>query len=341
MLKLIRYTLEPRVIAYPELSSLILCLLLAVGLAALCFGGDWLARGAGSLALLWKISPVVVGLTIVSIATSMPEMITAIIAAAKGNSGLAVGNIIGSNLGNIGLILGIAALITPIRIQWRLIRQEVPLLLLITLLFSLLCLIGYTYTGALGRIEGILLLAGAVAYLVFLTVQARGTKRAIEEEYEDELANPIQNIWICLGLVLIAGVALWIGAELLVNSSVVLARRMDISDELIGLTIVAIGTSLPELAASVAAALRKQSDIIAGNIVGSNVFNMLLVGGGVAAVYPVQLEGKLFLLEYPAMILLTLLLWVLFFTQRKVSRMEGGLLLVLYGLILTLATINQ
>ncbi|MEM8549388.1 MAG: calcium/sodium antiporter [Verrucomicrobiota bacterium] len=328
-------------IAYPELSSLILCLLLAVGLAALCFGGDWLARGAASLALLWKISPVVVGLTIVSIATSMPEMITAIIAAAQGNSGLAVGNIIGSNLGNIGLILGIAALITPIRIQWRLIRQEVPILVLITLLFTLLCLIGYTLSGVLGRIEGVLLLAGAVAYLVFLTLQSRGNQGAVVEEYEDELANPIQNIWACLGLIILAGAALWAGAELLVNSSVVLARRMEISDELIGLTIVAIGTSLPELAASVAAALRKQTDIIAGNIVGSNVFNMLLVGGGVATVYPVQIDGKLFLLEYPAMILLTVLLWILFFTQRKVSRMEGGLLLVIYGLILTLATLYQ
>ena len=328
-------------IPYTDLSTLILVLILIVGLAGLCFGGDWLARGAASLALLWKINPVIVGLTIVSIATSMPELITALLAAGRGSSGLAVGNIIGSNLGNIGLILGIAALVGPVRIQWRLIRQEVPILFVVTLLFTLLCAGGVIINGKLGRIEGALLLLGAVVYLAFLTIQARHPKKRIEEEYADEIEDPLGSVACCLAYIAAGGVALWLGAELLVNSSVELARRMHISDELIGLTIVAIGTSLPELAASIAAAMRKQSDIIAGNIVGSNIFNMLLVGGGVAAIFPLEIDGRLFEVEYPAMILLTVLLWFAFYTDRRVSRLEGGFLLVLYILVLTLSALSQ
>ncbi|MDP0497120.1 MAG: calcium/sodium antiporter [Verrucomicrobiota bacterium JB024] len=328
-------------IAYADLSTLLLILLLLVGLAALCFGGDWLARGAGSLALHWKINPVVVGLTIVAIATSMPELITALMATARGSDDLALGNIIGSNLGNIGLILGIAAIINPVRIQWRLIRQEVPILFVATLVFTLLCLAGYLVDGQLGRIGGAVLLAGAAGYLIFLVVQARRAKGELQQEYEDEVGDPVKTVWGCLLFVALGGAALWLGAELLIGSSVEIAHRLHISDALIGLTVVAIGTSLPELAASVAAALRGQSAIIAGNIVGSNIFNMLLVGGGVSTIFPIKIQGSLFLLEYPAMILITVLLWLAFFTSRTVSRREGVGFILLYVAILTLSGLNQ
>lgn len=328
-------------IDYDSLPYLILTLLLLVGLVGLCLGGDWLARGASSLALIWKVNPVVVGLTIVSIATSMPELITALMAASKGNSGLAVGNIIGSNLGNVGLILGVTALITPVVIQWRLIRQEVPILFIATLVFTFLCLQGYMMDGTLGRIGGGILLVGAIAYLVFLTVQAKRSQRGLQEEISDELSDALTSQWKCYALILAGGFALWLGAELLVNSSVVIASRLHISNELIGLTIVAIGTSLPELAASIAAARRKHSDIIAGNIVGSNIFNMLLVGGGTAALFPLKLDPRLFIVEFPAMLILTVLLWVAFFSERKVTRKEGCLFLILYALIMTLSALSQ
>ncbi|MEO0796944.1 MAG: calcium/sodium antiporter [Verrucomicrobiota bacterium] len=328
-------------IAYEELSYLWLAFLLLVGLAMLCIGGDWLARGASSLALNLKINPVVVGLTIVSIATSMPELITAFIAAAGGNTPLAVGNIVGSNLGNAGLILGVAALICPIAIQSRLIKQEVPLLLIVTIMFTLMSMGSFLVEGQIGRIEGLLLLSGTVGYLYFVTMQARRSGPLEEEEYSEELKDSISSISKCFVFILLGGAFLALGADLLVGSAVQVATNLNVSQVLIGLTLVAIGTSLPELAASVAAALRKQSDIIAGNIVGSNIFNMLLIGGAVSTFYPLQVEKRLFVVEFPAMVLLTTLLWFSFYTQRKVTRMEGLFLLILYFVIIALSSASQ
>ncbi len=311
----------------------------------LCVGGDWLAKGAASFALILKINPVVVGLTIVSISTSMPEMITAFIAAAGGNSGLAVGNIVGSNLGNAGLILGVAALIYPITIQNRLVKQEVPLLLIVTVMFTLMSMGGFLAAGEIGRLEGILLLAGAAGYLFFMVMQAKrsGPEETTEigEELADELKDPIDSMGKCLLFIIVGSVFLAIGAEMLVGSSVQIATRLGVSEVLIGLTLVALGTSLPELAASAAAALRKQSDIIAGNIVGSNIFNMLLIGGSVSTFFPLQVERRLFVIEFPSMVLLTLLLWFAFYTERKVTRLEGGFLVTLYFVIIGLSSLSQ
>jgi len=329
------------VIDYHSLSYLILAILLIGGLAMLCYGGDWLAKGAASLALAMDVNPVVVGLTIVSIATSMPEMITAMIAAAGGNPSLAVGNIVGSNLGNAGLILGVAALIYPITIQSRLIKQEVPLLLIVTIMFTLMSMGGYVTGGQIGRVEGILLLAGTAAYLYFVTSQAKKSGLDEQEEISEELQDPITSVPKCVFFIVLGGVFLAIGAEMLVGSAVEIATRLEVSQVLIGLTVVALGTSLPELAASVAAALRKQSDIIAGNIVGSNIFNMLLIGGTVSTFFPLPVEKKLFVVEYPSMVLLTVLLWFAFYTQRKVTRLEGGFLLILYFVIIVLSFASQ
>jgi len=328
------------VIPYEALPYLALAVILVVGLILLCVGGDWLAKGAASLALALKVNPVVVGLTVVSIATSMPEMITAFVAAAGGNSGLAVGNIVGSNLGNAGLILGVAALIYPITIQSRLIRQEVPLLLIVTIMFTLMSMGGYLTVGKIGRVEGLLLLVGTAAYLYFVTTQGKKSNVS-KEELSDELSDPITSISKCVVFVLIGGVFLALGAELLVGSAVEIATRLNVSQVLIGLTVVAIGTSLPELAASVAAALRRQSDIIAGNIVGSNIFNMLLIGGSVATFFPLEVEKRLFVVEFPSMVLLTLLLWFSFHTEKKVTRREGLFLVLLYLLIIGLSFASQ
>lgn len=319
---------------YHVLSWWVLIVLLSVGLVLLCLGGEWLARGASALAIRMKINPVVVGLTVVSIATSMPELITSFIAASRGSAGLAIGNIVGSNLGNAGLILGIAALICPIAIQTRLIWKEVPILLFVTVAFTIMSMSGFFIAGRIGYGEGLLLLAGAAGYLYYITRQAKRAPAAeraeLAMEFEDELGKPPGRLASCLGLVAGGTLALSLGAEFLVGSAVETAIRLSVSEVLIGLTIVAVGTSLPELAASVAAALRKETDIVAGNIVGSNIFNMLLIGGGVASVYTLPVDARLMTVEFPAMLLITVLLWFAFFTGKIVTRREGALFLTLY-----------
>lgn len=307
-----------------------LALFMAIGLGFLCLGGDFLVRGAASIALRLNMSPVVVGLTIVSIGTSSPEFITSLMGSLKGKPALAIGNIVGSNLCNIGLILGIAALIKPIRVQLRLIRQEVPWLVVATFIFMLFC-----WSGELGRREGFCMLGGAVVYFVYIYWQTRIVDRTVTEEYVDDFKNPIESTLLCL-LLMGGGVTLLaFGADWLVNGAVQVARKAGVSELVIGVTIVALGTSLPELMTSVVAALRGQSDICAGNIVGSNLFNILLIGGGVAAIKPIQVSPGLLRIEFPAMILLTLLLWLFFLTGRKVSRWEGALLLLVYGLTIS------
>lgn len=327
-------------IAYHELPFTLLIVIMLAGLALLCLGGDWLCKGAAGLALRLRISRLVVGLTVVSIATSMPELITSLYSARQGNPGLAVGNILGSNIANLGLILGITALICPVVIQIRLVKNEIPFLLIATVAFALMSFGGFLVNGEIGRVEGLVLLGMMVGYLLFVVREARRADPAEAKALvgEIEAAHSIRSCWF---YVLAGAAMLALGAEGLVNGAVITAERLGVGQVLIGLTVVAIGTSLPELAASVAAAIRRESDIIAGNIVGSNIFNLLFVGGTVAALAPMEVERGLFRIEFPAMLLLTLLAWFMFFTDRKVSRKEGGMLLTLYVLIIILSAVNQ
>lgn len=329
------------VIPYSELSSLILIILLVIGLGGLSYGGDSLCRGAASLALNLKINPVVVGLTVVSVATSMPEMVAALVAAGTGSPGIAIGNIIGSNIGNIGLILGISALIYPMGVQARMVTKEVPILLGVTVLFVLLALFAVLSDGQMGRLDGVLLLLVTAAYLWFVTRQAKDGHDPYAEEVSEELSNPISSNWVAALWVLGGTLLLALGAELLVGGASELAQRLDISDELIGLTVVALGTSLPELAASIAAAKRHQADLIAGNIVGSNLFNLVLIGGVTTSIFPLAIDPSLFKVELPGMLLFTFLLWIVFLTNRRVTRLEGGFLVVLYALIILLAYVTE
>lgn len=313
----------------------LLLVLLLLGLVALTFGGDWLTQGAAAISVRLKINPVVVGLTVVSIATSMPELVTSLLAA-KDSPGLAVGNIVGSNVANIGLILGITALISPLAIQLRLIRREVPILILATLVFFLFALDGFS------RVEGIILLILTISYLIYVTRSAKQEQAAINEEFLGEVKEAAGKTgWQAAGLVLLGSGLLALGADLLVGSSVELASRMGISDALIGLTIVAVGTSLPELAASVAAARAGHSDICAGNIVGSCLFNLVLIGGCVSLIVPIPVEVNLLKVEFPAMLGLTLLLLWFFRSNHIVSRREGLVLLFLYVIVLSLSAVSQ
>ena len=320
---------------FNDLAVWLLILLLVVGLVGLTFGGDWLTAGAAAISVNLKINPVVVGLTVVSMATSMPELVTSLLAA-KESPGLAIGNILGSNIANIGLILGITALIAPLAIQLRLVRREVPILLGVTGLFILFA------AGGFLRLEGFVLLGLTVAYLVYAVRSAKAEPEAIAGEFTEgvEEASGKSNVRAGL-LVLVGGLLLALGADVLVGSSVELAGRIGVSETLIGLTIVAIGTSLPELAASVAAARSGHSDICAGNIVGSNLFNLLLIGGSVAVLVPFPVDPALFRLELPAVFLLTTLLLWFFKTGHIVSRREGVVLLFLYVTVLSLSALAQ
>ena len=316
-------------IVYAELATFALLIGIALGFALLGFGGEWLTRGAAGLALHLKINPMVVGLTVVAMATSMPELITCLLGAFQGESALAVGNLIGSNLANIGLILGCAALLRPLDLQSRLINREMPILLVATVVFSLFCL------GGLQRWEGILLLAAMAVYLIVTVRSAQNLPPKLKEDLVEETFSNQRSLRVCLVLIGIGSIALAVGADVLVNASVVTAQRCGVDSFIIGFTLVAIGTSLPELAASIAAALHRHGDLCAGNVVGSNLFNMLLIGGGVTVLVPLPVQQQLFSFEIPAMVALTLLLWIVFKISKRVSRWQGlGLLILYLGIVI-------
>jgi cation:H+ antiporter len=314
---------------------LVLLLIFGGGLTGLTLGGEWLCRGAATLASLLKVKPVIIGLTVVSIATSMPELFTSLIGNLSGSPGLAIGNIVGSNISNIGLILGISALICPLVVRSRLIRIDVPILVVVTFIFTAMC------WNSLSRLDGAILALLCGGYLIFIIREARQEQpgTALAEEVTAEFAPKSLSrsvVWVVLGTV-----ALGLGAELLVRSSVEMAGRLGVSDVLVGLTIVAIGTSLPELAASIAAALRRHVDLCAGNIVGSNLFNLILISGVVSLVAPIEVEQRMFVVEFPVLIFFTCLMWPFFFTGKIVSRKEGVLLLILYAVFLILSVSSQ
>ncbi|MGB0412986.1 MAG: calcium/sodium antiporter [Coraliomargarita sp.] len=322
---------------YADFGLWLLVLLLLAGFAGLTFGGDYLTDGAAAISVIMKIDPIVVGLTVVSIATSMPEMATSLMAA-QDNPGIALGNILGSNIANIGLILGIAAIIAPLKINMRLIRREVPIMIGITLLFS-----EFALGGGFHRFEGFVLLALTVVYLVYVV---RGAKKEESESVAEEFAEGAEGIpqksnLVAALLILAGGGLLALGADFLVGSSVEIATRMGASDLFVGLTIVAIGTSLPELAASVAAVRAGHGDMCAGNIVGSNLFNMLLIGGGVSAFAGMDVRDELLLVEFPALMILSALLLWLFKSGHIVTRREGVFLLLLYFGILSVSALSQ
>lgn len=317
---------------FADYSWWLLIVFLAIGFAALNYGGDFLTEGAVAMANNFHISKAVIGLTIVSMATSMPEMMTSLLAA-KTSPGLAIGNILGSNIANIGLILGITALIVPLIVQDRLIKREMPLLIAVSALFILFAV------GGFERWEGFSMLTIISVYLYLVVRWAKRDSQKAREMLETAPgiqkthSTSIGALYILLG-----GILLAFGADTLVGSSIEIASRLGISDVLIGLTIVAIGTSLPELAASISAARSGHEDICVGNIIGSNLFNILLIGGCVASLVPIPVDPKLFRIEFPAMMLITLLFMWLSTRGRHISGKEGTFLLVLYFSILSLSS---
>jgi len=306
--------------------SIILYLIL--GLVLLIVGAEWLVRGASRIATLAGISPLVVGLTVVAFGTSSPELAVSVVSAFKGQSDLALGNVVGSSIFNVLFILGISALIVPLVVAQQLVRFDVPIMIGCSFLVFIL-----GYDGKIGRLDGILLFSGVIAYTTFLIRQSRREKnQEVKSEYEQEFGNKGGNLFINLGLVIVGLGALMLGSDWLVDSSVAIAKSFGVSELVIGLTIVAAGTSLPEVATSVIAAIRGERDIAVGNVVGSNIFNILSVLGLSSIVAPagIAVSGAALRFDIPVMIAVAVACLPIFFVGFRISRANGLTFLSFY-----------
>lgn len=306
-------------------------LLVTVSLALLVAGAEGLVRGSASLALKLGLTPLMVGLTVVAFGTSSPELVVGIKAGLGGQGDITVGNVVGSNIFNIAVILGLTALICPVSAQWQLIKIDTPILVGLSGLLVVLLL-----DGRLTRVEGAMLFAGLLAYtLLNLRLARRATSAAVEAEFDEGIPQPTGR-WGTDFLLIAAGLGLLVyGSDLLVENAVSLARDLGVGEAVIGLTIIAAGTSMPELATSVVAALRREPDIALGNVIGSCIFNLLCILGVSALVVPIQSTG-IRALDYGMMIGCSAVLLPMLRTGLRVSRWEGGLLLAAYGAYLFL-----
>lgn len=300
----------------------------ALGLLMLVLGADSFVRGASGLALHFGISAFVVGLVLVGFGTSAPELAVNLTAAWHGRYAMAVGNVIGSNVANVGLILGISALIAPLAVRARLLRIEVPLVIAVSIVLWLLAL-----DGVLGRVDAALLLAGFAGLMWLVARDARMESAAVRAELSEAATTQVDFKRNLIRLAVGLGLLLF-GAHRMVNAAVGLATAWGMSDAMIGLTVVAIGTSLPELAASVMAVWRGHTDLALGNVVGSNLFNILLILGLTGAVHPLPVDAASLRVDLPVMIGFAIALYWVVRRDRVVSRREGVGLLVAYAAFL-------
>lgn len=297
--------------------------LLILSLFALYIGAGWLVKGSSELALKAKISNLVIGLTIVAFGTSAPELVVSLNATLSGQGDISVGNIIGSSIFNIAAILGISAVIQPLKAKRQLTRLDIPILIVATVVFTLLF-----WNGTLGRLEGCLFLAGIILYTIFSLYYSRKHEKKVEELAGELEKQP--EAWYKDVMYIVGGLVILIFASnLLVNNAVSIAQELGVSEAVIGLTIVAAGTSLPELATSVVSALKKNPDIAIGNIVGSNLFNILAIAGTSSVVKPIVAKNVNYV-DLLVMLGLTLLLLPLVKSGQKISRAEGWALIVVY-----------
>jgi len=311
---------------------LVLCL---IGFVMLYYGAEWLVKGSSSLARSLGVTPVVIGLTVVAFGTSAPELVVSVVSSLEGKSMIAVGNVVGSNICNIALVLGLAALFQPVTSHPSVVRRDIPIMLAISLYLLLLSL-----NSMLGRIEGATLVVGIVLYTLYnysLTKKVSKDEGEYREMIQDLGVDEIgfvesrrrQIIFIVVGII---GVAL--GAKVVVDSAVHIMKILGVSEKFIGLTIVALGTSLPELATSVVAAIRKEMDISIGNLVGSNVFNIMSVLGAAALVRPIPIPGGFvesgLVIDYAVMLFVSILAWLLMRRANTVTRGGGAVLLACY-----------
>jgi cation:H+ antiporter len=300
--------------------------LLIVGLVLLVLGAEALVRGASRLAAMVGISPLVIGLTIVAFGTSSPEMAVSIMSGLAGQSDISVGNVVGSNIFNVLLILGVSSLVAPLVVAQQLIRLDVPIMIGVSFL-----MLFFGLDGTITRIDGIILFALILLYTFFLIYQSRREQNSqVQEEYAQygNIAERSSRQWLINGAYIIGGlIALVIGSRWLVDGAIVIARALGISELIIGLTIVAAGTSLPELATSIVASIRGERDIAVGNVVGSNIFNILAVLGLTSIVSPdgIPVSTAALRFDIPVMIAVAIACLPIFATGNLITRWEGVL----------------
>ncbi|MCZ6560207.1 MAG: calcium/sodium antiporter [Gammaproteobacteria bacterium] len=304
-----------------------LVIAILAGFVLLVWGADRFVLGAGAMARNFGVSPLLIGLTIVGFATSVPEILVSAIASLRDNPGLAIGNAIGSNIANIGLVLGATALARPMNIRSETLRREIPALLAVTLLTVMLFLDNF-----ISRTDGFVLLLGLglllhwMAGLGFRSAAGDPMGAEYAAEIRSDMSTPVALGWFLFGLLV-----LLFGAQLLVWGAIKFAHTLGVSDMIIGLTVVAIGTSLPELAVSVVAAMKGEHDLAFGNIIGSNMFNLLAVIGVAATIAPVDIPRSMLTLHLPVMVGLTLVIFAIAYNfggRGRVFRAEGFLLLI-------------
>ena len=305
-------------------------LAVAGGAGLLTLSADRFVIGAAAVAYNLRVPPLIIGLTIVGLGTSSPEILVSAMAAWQGNTGLAVGNAIGSNIINIALVLGLTALITPLNVHSSIPRRELPVLIGIMLIAWLLLA-----DGTLGRLDGILLVAGVVPMLVWMTrlgMRSRDSRDVMDREFGEEIrtgmAMPLALFWLLFGFL-----SLLLSSRLLVWGAASIALHLGISELVIGIVVVALGTSLPELAASVASAIKQEHDIAIGNVIGSNIFNLLAVLGLPGVIHPGAIDAHAIYRDFPVMLLMTLALFAMAYGFRgpgRITRFEGAMLLTAY-----------
>jgi cation:H+ antiporter len=308
------------------------------GLATLVFGADILVRGASRLATAVGISPLVVGLTVVAYGTSAPELAVSVQASMAGQADLAIGNIVGSNISNILLILGLSALFAPLVVAQQLTRLDVPLMIGV-----FVAMFAVSVNGIVTTIEGWLLFAGAIGYTIFAIRKSRKETVAVRDAYQKEFGtDPASErrpsrLLIDVALVVAGSGLLVLGSDWLVDSAIIIAQHFGVSELVIGLTIVSIGTSLPELATSVVASIKGERDIAVGNVVGSNIFNVLAVLGLTAVVVPVgvPVAQSVIAFDLPVMLAVGFACLPIFFTGYRIERWEGAFFLFYYAAYLT------
>ncbi|MBN2411853.1 calcium/sodium antiporter [candidate division KSB1 bacterium] len=307
-------------------------ILLVIGIGLLYAGAEVLVGSASGLALRIGIRPLIIGFTIIAMGTSSPELAVSLLSAIQGTKDIALGNIIGSNIANIGLVIGVAAIVRPLTIRINTIRREMPYLIAATVIFYLLSL-----DGVIGFFDGLFLFCGFIVFIMYMIRLAQKDRKK-DKEFFDGIGSKKKGrpILIELFLILLGLAGLVGGSTLMVNSARVIALNFGISEIVIGITLVAVGTSLPELAISTVGALKGEVDLAVGNAVGSNLFNILFVIAIVAMIYPIPVESGLLKFDYLFMLGLSVIFLPMMIFQFKITRMEGVILLLLYAVFIWL-----
>lgn len=301
---------------------------LAIGSAALYYGAEWLVGGGSKTAKKLGISPLIIGLTLVAYGTSAPELVVSVDAALAGEGGISIGNVVGSNICNIALILGLCAVITPLTVNRAMLKSDVPVMAATAVAF---CLI-YWWQDGIGRIGGLILFAGFVLYNIKVIIGAKkeAAANSLNESAEEDGEKAEKPLYLYLLLAVFGLVVLVLGSKAFLRGAIEIAKLTGLSNTVIGLTIVAVGTSLPELATSVVAAIKGERDIAIGNVVGSNIFNILLIMGVAPLIAPLT-GANIQFRDLVALLATTFILIPFMITGFRLNRAEGVILLALYG----------